>query len=104
MGEYLYACLPIVVVGAPFGSVVGSHLHRLTLAWIIYIVDTVQLVYAYFLVDFDNHRCLRIVGIVVIFFGGILFTFLAQWGEYLQAEYEASEAVDLIVDDDATVE
>merc|ERR1711988_406612 len=97
---YLYACLPIVVVGAPLGSILGSHLHRLTLAWIVYIIDTAQLIGAYFLVDFDNHKCLKIIGIVIIVFGGVFFTILAQWGEYLQALYEGTEAVDLIVDDE----
>ncbi len=26
--EYLAVCVPIVVIGAPFGSVLGSHFHR----------------------------------------------------------------------------
>lgn len=43
---YFAVCVPIVVIGAPFGSVIGSHFHRLVLAAMVYITDTVQLVVA----------------------------------------------------------
>ncbi|KAK3232867.1 hypothetical protein CYMTET_56805 [Cymbomonas tetramitiformis] len=103
--EYLYACMPIVVVGAPLGSMVGSHLHRLTLAWIVYFIDTLQLAGAYALVDFSNHECLPYIGGCVIFFGWIFFTALAQSGEWLLAEEQAiikqteEEVVDILFDD-----
>lgn len=94
--EFLYACMPIVVVGAPLGSILGSHLHRLTLAWIVYFIDTLQLIGAYALVDFSNHECLPYFGWCIVFFGGILFTVMAQSGEYLQV------MEDLDISDDAT--
>ena len=37
-------CVPVVVLGAPLGSVLGSWVHRLTLARMIYFTDLVQLV------------------------------------------------------------
>ena len=41
---FLLVCAPIVCIGAPLGSVLGSFVHRLVLAWAVYITDTVQLV------------------------------------------------------------
>ena len=43
-------CIPIVVIGAPFGSLIGSHFHRLVLASFVYITDTVQLIGALYVV------------------------------------------------------
>mmetsp|Transcript_15140 Transcript_15140/g.19849 ORF Transcript_15140/g.19849 Transcript_15140/m.19849 type:complete len:394 (-) Transcript_15140:478-1659(-) len=40
--KYLLVCIPIVVLGAPLGSMVGSHFHRLVLASFVYVTDTVQ--------------------------------------------------------------
>jgi hypothetical protein len=40
--RFVLACVPIVVVGAPLGSLLGSHMHRLVLAWFIYVLDFVQ--------------------------------------------------------------
>lgn len=41
---FLFVCAPIVVIGAPLGSIIGSHFHRLTLAFMIYLTDFVQFV------------------------------------------------------------
>ncbi|KAJ8612539.1 hypothetical protein CTAYLR_003710 [Chrysophaeum taylorii] len=48
--EFFVVCAPIVVVGAPLGSVIGSYVHRLVLAAFIYITDTVQLAGALYVV------------------------------------------------------
>ena len=37
-------CIPVVVLGAPLGSVVGSYLHRLTLSGFVYATDFTQFV------------------------------------------------------------
>ena len=42
--EFFCVCAPIVVIGAPMGSVLGSYVHRLVLATFVYVTDFVQLV------------------------------------------------------------
>lgn len=42
--QYFAVCLPVVVVFAPIGSFIASYLHRLTLACMIYVLETVALV------------------------------------------------------------
>ena len=42
---YLIVCVPIVVVFAPLGSLLSSHFHRQVLAFLIYILDTIALVW-----------------------------------------------------------
>ncbi|VDK45631.1 unnamed protein product [Anisakis simplex] len=42
--QYLAVCVPIVVLFAPLGSFAASHFHRLTLAVLIYVLETVALV------------------------------------------------------------
>jgi uncharacterized membrane protein YfcA len=48
---FLLVCAPIVCFGAPFGSVIGSFVHRLVLAWCIYVTDAVQLIAAIVIVE-----------------------------------------------------
>ena len=48
--QFMAVCLPIVVWGAPFGSLLGSHFHRQVLAASLYIVTTVSLVSAFVIV------------------------------------------------------
>ncbi|GMH38628.1 hypothetical protein BSKO_06512 [Bryopsis sp. KO-2023] len=47
---FFAVCVPIVVIGAPLGSVIGSHFHRLVLASMVYVTDTVQLIAALYIV------------------------------------------------------
>ena len=54
--DFFAVCAPIVVVGAPLGSVVGSHVHRLVLATCVYVTDFVQLVGALIVVRPWTHR------------------------------------------------
>ncbi|VDN01802.1 unnamed protein product [Thelazia callipaeda] len=42
--EYFAVCLPVVVIFAPIGSFIASYLHRLTLATLIYVLETIALV------------------------------------------------------------
>merc|ERR1712147_336890 len=49
-------CIPIVVVGAPMGAMLSSHLHRLTLAAILYCVDFAQFVGALAVVKPWKHK------------------------------------------------
>ena len=43
---FLSVCMSMVVVGAPLGAICGSYLYRLTLAWLVYIIDAAQLIRA----------------------------------------------------------
>lgn len=91
---FLAVCAPIVVFGAPFGSYVGSHFHRLTLAAIIYIIDFAQLVGALYVVqpwttnktNTPVHLC---VTSSVIFIGGmVFFRLLAYIGMKMMTKIE----------------
>ncbi|KAH8076606.1 sulfite exporter TauE/SafE [Aureococcus anophagefferens] len=56
--EFFTVCAPIVVIGAPLGSVVGSYVHRLVLATFVYVTDFVQLVGALIVVrPWSDHKC-----------------------------------------------
>lgn len=48
--NFFVVCAPIVVVGAPLGALLSSFLHRQVLAGFIYVVDTVQLLGALYVV------------------------------------------------------
>ncbi len=66
--EYVFVCCPIVVIGAPLGSVVGSHFHRLVLAALIYLLDTIALVTAFIIVPQSAVLTSVSVGIVLVGF------------------------------------
>ena len=98
---FLLVCAPIVCFGAPFGSLVGSYVHRLVLAWAIYLTDFVQLVAAVLIVepwksdpdkpgkDTPAHLTGSSAG---IFVGGLLFFYaLTALGERLVARNERIE-------------
>ncbi|CAB4025465.1 Hypothetical predicted protein [Paramuricea clavata] len=51
--QYLAVCAPIVVLGAPLGSVIGSHFHRQVLASFNYLTDTVALISGFVIVKLD---------------------------------------------------
>ncbi|CAB4022655.1 uncharacterized protein LOC110044725, partial [Paramuricea clavata] len=79
--HYLAVCVPIVVLGAPLGSVIGSHFHRQVLAALIYVLDTVALVSAFAIVK-PNPTLIGVsVGIIV--FGFVFFGFLSYLGHRL---------------------
>ena len=78
-GWYSLACAaPVVVVGAPMGSYMGSHFHRLTLAALIYVLSTMKMIGALVVVqpwsnentDTPLHLCLTSLA---IFCSGIIF-------------------------------
>ena len=74
--KYLAVCVPIVVLGAPLGSVIGSHFHRQVLAGLIYVLDTVALVSAYIIVPLTKALIGASVGIIAfgfVFFGAITY-------------------------------
>lgn len=83
--EFLAVCVPVVVFGAPFGSVLGSYCHRLVLAAFVYITDTVQIIAAYIIVD-DNGKLddeLLVTGMLCIVGGAVFFTAYQHVGLYI---------------------
>ena len=54
--DFFAVCAPIVVIGAPLGSVLGSYVHRLALAAFVYVTDFVQLVGALVIVQPWSHE------------------------------------------------
>ncbi|XP_057309740.1 uncharacterized protein LOC130647788 [Hydractinia symbiolongicarpus] len=74
--EYLGVCIPIVVIGAPLGSVIGTHFHRQTLAALNYITDTTALISGFAIVKMDAVTIGLSVGIIAfgfIFYGAITY-------------------------------
>ena len=84
--NYLAVCVPIVVLGAPLGSVIGSHFHRQILASLIYILDTVALISAYATVPLTKVLIGLSVGIIA--FGFIFFGLIAYAGQRIMKELE----------------
>ena len=76
--DYFAVCVPIVVFGAPFGSVLGSHFHRQLLAAMIYIIDTVALIGAFVLVP--QTPVLGGVSVAIIVGGFVFFGVLTRIG------------------------
>jgi len=91
---YLWVCMPIVVFGAPIGSVVGSHFHRLVLAAFVYVTDTTQLIGALAIVQpwttkkTDTPIQLTLSSIVILLVGSVLFKYMAAFGENLMLMQE----------------
>ena len=95
--EFFAVCAPIVVIGAPLGSMISSFVHRLVLASFIYVTDTAQLAAALYVVRpwttkecHDRrggpdckplHLCWSSAAIFVS--GLITFYLMTQAGEYL---------------------
>jgi uncharacterized membrane protein YfcA len=83
--EYIAVTMPVVVIGAPFGAVIGSYCHRLVLAAFVYSTDTLQFVAAYIIVnhqgDLDNK--LLVTGVACAVVGVIFFTAGSYIGLYI---------------------
>lgn len=79
--DYFYVCIPIVVIGAPTGSIIGSFLHREVLAIFVYITDTVQLIAALVIVKpWNISTMLLITSIIFIICGGFIFSIMTRIG------------------------
>ena len=83
---YLAVCVPIVVLGAPLGSLIGSHFHRQILASFVYITDTVALISAYVIVPLTKGLVGVSVGIIA--FGFSFFGVITYAGHKIMAGIE----------------
>mmetsp|Transcript_56109 Transcript_56109/g.93514 ORF Transcript_56109/g.93514 Transcript_56109/m.93514 type:complete len:447 (+) Transcript_56109:45-1385(+) len=89
--QYFFVCIPIVVIGAPCGSVIGSYLHREILAMFVYLTDTVQLIAAFIIVKpWNISTVLLVTSIVFIIAGGIIFSIIANLGLRVMNQIEQS--------------
>lgn len=83
---YLAVCVPIVVLGAPLGSVVGSHFHRQILAGLIYVLDTVALISAFVIVPMSAALWGAAGGIIA--FGFFFFGLITYAGQKIMEGIE----------------
>ncbi len=83
----------------PLGAFVGSHVHRQTLAWAVYILEAVALISGFLIVKPSLFLSLTCVGII---FGGFAFFFiLSRVGLYLLSTYpDANKTNTLPLDND----
>ena len=71
-------CVPIVVLGAPLGSVLGSHFHRQLLAALVYLTDTTALISGFVLVK--QSATLTIVSVSIVVCGFVFFGVISYAG------------------------
>ena len=88
--QYFAVCVPVVVFGAPIGSVLGTHFHRLVLAAFVIILDTIALVSAFAIIrPLPPVLYGSCIGVIVGCFGlFMLFTFI---GGKMLDRYEEKE-------------
>ena len=84
--DYITVTAPVVTIGAPVGSLLGTHFHRHILASAVYIIDTIALIGAFILVPMTKFLIGLSVGIIV--FGFIFFFVLTKLGEWLMKRVE----------------
>ncbi|CAH1801306.1 unnamed protein product [Owenia fusiformis] len=102
--DYLAVCVPIVVIGAPLGSVLSSHFHRLVLASLVYVLDAAALISAFIIVPLSPALIGLSVGIIV--FGFVFFYLITLAGQKLlrgMNEDINPDKIDNAIDDDNRV-
>merc|ERR1719210_224827 len=96
-GDIYGSVCRLLFFGAPFGSVIGSHFHRLVLASFVYVTDTVQLIGALVIVQpwtttkTKTPLVLSITSFLILLFGAYLFRWMADFGERLMLRQEDKE-------------
>jgi len=87
--EFLAVCIPVVVIGAPLGSVLGSHFHRNVLAMLVIVLDTIALITAYVVIPQTLTTGFLSAGMIL---GGIvLFSVIAYVGQRLNRNTESDD-------------
>lgn len=90
---FFAVCVPVAVIGAPFGSCVGSHFHRLVLAFMVYIVDVAQFILALIVVkpwlskagggSTDSPVHLTVSSLLLLVSGAVFFKLVEMVGRKL---------------------
>lgn len=100
-------CVPVVVIGALLGSFLGSHVHRLTLTSIIYIIDAAQLISALYVVQpWSTNKTntplhLSLTSLDILVGGMVFFRFLAHLGlKLVESSIKKTVSSDKLVDSD----
>uniref|UniRef100_A0A915D6P6 Magnesium transporter n=1 Tax=Ditylenchus dipsaci TaxID=166011 RepID=A0A915D6P6_9BILA len=81
--EYFAVSVPVVVICAPLGSLLGSHFHRLVLAGFIYVLEIAAVV---------GFLCTRpdpilvVVGIIIVCVSFVFFLGISRLGKYLHED------------------
>ena len=89
--EFLAVAVQIVVIGTPFGTVLGTHFHRQVLASFVYILDTVSLILAFVLVPQTPALAGGSVGVII--FGFIFYAVMMKFGNILMDHVERSAKI-----------
>ena len=84
--EFSAVCIPSVVIGAPIGSILGSHLHRIVLAGLVIFLDTLALIGAYVILPMSLMMGMVLGGIIIGSVG--FFGCVAYVGYRLQNQLE----------------
>ena len=87
--EYLAVCVPIVVICAPFGSLMASHFHRLTLASFVYVLELVALISGFVIVKPDWQ--LGLVSGAILIGGFVFFFILSKVGQSIARNLEEQQ-------------
>ena len=93
--EYLAVSVPVVVVGAPLGSLLGTHFHRLVLAAFVYVIDTVALISAFCIVP--QTPLLAGVSVAIIVVGFAFFFVVTKVGEKIMLELQKRRIVRVLL-------
>ncbi|ELT97033.1 hypothetical protein CAPTEDRAFT_215676 [Capitella teleta] len=78
--QYFIVCVPVVVLGAPIGSVLGSHFHRIVQAALVMILDTAALIGAFAIIR-PLTKELIILSVSIIVGGTIFFASIFVLGQ-----------------------
>ena len=104
---FFAVCVPIVVIGAPLGAFFGSYAHRLTLAFVIYIIDAAQLIGALVVIQpwstlkTDTPLHLSLTSLALFVGGLVFFHLLSRWGLRMLEKQESEKLVqESAVDDE----
>ena len=74
----------VVPFGAPLGTVLGARLHRITIACLLYALDTIQLISAWVLLEPKMTAASWGMSVGIILIGSLLFALVTSAGTRLQ--------------------
>lgn len=98
--KYFAVCIPVVVLGAPLGALISSHLNRNTISYLIYFTDFFQLVTAYIIIQpWNIDLFLTLLSPVIFVFFCLLFYYLSYLGEKNIEEIDCDNQISIDVND-----
>lgn len=82
--DYFATCVVVVVTFAPVGSLLASHFHRLTLAALIYVLETIALISALIIVRPSLYLTAASAGIILFAF--VFYSIIGRIGRRMAEE------------------